>query len=41
MDKANRLLRKAGYGLEYRESALGAEGYKTAMDWASKKKKRK
>ena len=41
MDKANNLLHKAGYGLEYREGALGAEGYQTAMDWASKKKKRK
>jgi len=37
MIKADRLLEKAGYNLEQREGALGAEGYKTSMDWAENK----
>ena len=39
--KADKLLQEAGYTLEQREEALGAEGYLAAMNWASKNKKRK
>ncbi len=41
MIKADKLLKKAGYSLEQREDAGGASGYQTAMDWATKKKKKK
>ena len=36
--KADKLLKKAGYTLDQREQATGAGGYKTAMDWATKKR---
>tara|TARA_Y100000004_G_scaffold147833_1_gene169175 strand:- start:234 stop:527 length:294 start_codon:yes stop_codon:yes gene_type:complete len=39
--KADKLLKKAGYGLGEREEALGAGGYEKAMDWATKNKKKK
>jgi len=38
--KADKLLQDAGYTLEQREEALGAEGYVVAMNWAKKKKKK-
>ena len=39
--KADMLLKKAGYSHEQREEAGGPEGYQAAMDWATKKKKKK
>ena len=39
MKHADKLLKKAGYSLGEREQALGAGGYKAAMDWATSKKK--
>ena len=39
--KADKLLSKAGYSLEQREEAGGAEGYGTAIAWTKKKKKKK
>ena len=36
--KADKLLKKAGYNLEQREGAGGAEGYKAAIEFATKKK---
>ena len=39
--KADMLLKKAGYSQEEREEASGPEGYQAAMDWATKKKKKK
>ena len=38
--KAGRLLHKAGYGLGDIEEATGAGGYKAAMDFAKKKKRK-
>jgi len=40
MIKAGRLLHKAGYGLGDIEEATGAGGYKAAMDFAKKKKRK-
>ena len=40
MIHANKLLKKAGYSLGEREQALGAGGYKAAMDWATSKEKK-
>ena len=39
MQHADKLLKRAGYDLGEREQALGAGGYKAAMDWATSKEK--
>ena len=40
MMKADKLLKKAGYSFEDRERFGGAAGYKEAMNFAKKKKKK-
>ena len=40
MVKADKLLKKAGYSFEDRERFGGAAGYKEAMNFAKKKKKK-
>ena len=39
--KADMLLKKAGYSQEQREEATGPEGYKSAIEFATKKKNKR
>ena len=41
MIKADKLLKKAGYGLGEREGATGPEGVEKALEFAKKKKRKK